>query len=967
MRPILLRLENFTAYTRPQEIDFSDLNFFIIQGKTGAGKTSIIEAICYALYGKVPRYKGLGVHEHLLSKGQRRMRVYFEFSVKGKRYAVDRLYEVSKSPVVRFYEGSKLLNLKVKEVEEYISKLLSMDYETFTKVIVLPQGQFDRFLKPNKPVERREILNRLLGYDEIFEKMNRIIKDTLSQLRIKKESLDAEYESIKYAQEGILREKEEELKKKRQNLEHLTKEKEDLSALLQKAIEKERLQKELSERESELSKLLSLHEDIQKKREKLYTAKEVLDYAPSLKEYEELSENIHKLTEEKKLLNMELLKYKDELTQMEEERKRLEQEYTKLDELRSKERELEITKERLIALLDLQKKINQTLTQIEDREKQRNRLKDELGILQEDLSQKEKQLSDIEQKLLELENVEEEYAKLTAIKSIYDQLPHIYAEIEKTEELLKQNKERLVLLESDVKNLEGSLFEAYVHEIKSKLLPGDICPVCGNEVHKIVTHHRSEDLSFAQIREKLESLRKEEQNIINSLGGYENRIKELRQKHEEILRSGGMSQQEFYIKYEEIKKKYHLYKSLKEKEKQIRQVCESSRSKKSEKEIVLSKLEASLEHAKEHLSELKNQEETEMKRLSEILGRHVRDPKRELGLLEEDLGKIKGRIASVQHEYENLRKYMEELRIKASRIEEQIKQKERLKEDMRTRLAEVGKTLYPALQKFGDIEKLKELCLPKEEVQRLEKEVIDYERHTESLKTQIERLKNILSGYPQELSRQRIEEKLKDLDKVIYRVNQEMGILIREVQEIREKIERRKAIEQEIIKLSRELWKYEALEKDMRSEKFPEFVSRHMLQTILDRASFYLLKFSSGIYEFKLTEGDLCVIDRSSGHERSVFTLSGGETFIASLSLAFAVSDVISHSAPLESMFIDEGFGALDRETRESLGEFFELIKLNAGRMVGIISHLEDLAEKFDQKIVVEKRGDYSTIRVEVI
>lgn len=389
--------------------------------------------------------------------------------------------------------------------------------------------------------------------------------------------------------------------------------------------------------------------------------------------------------------------------------------------------------------------------------------------------------------------------------------------------------------------------------------------------------------------------------------------------------------------------------------------------KKSEKEIVLSKLEASLEHAKGQLSELKNQEETEIKRLSGILGRYVGDPKRELGLLEEDLGKIKERIAFVQREYENLRKYMEELRIKASRIEEQIKQKERLKEDMRTRLAEVGKALYPALQKFGDIEKLKELCLPKEEVQKLEKEVTDYERHTEILKTQIERLKNILSGYPQDLSRQRIEEKLKDLDEIIYRANQEIGILMREVEEIKEKMERRKAIEQEIAKLSCELWKYEALEKDMRNEKFPEFVSRHMLQTILDRASLYLFKFSSGIYEFKLTEGDLCVIDRSSGHERSVFTLSGGETFLASLSLAFAVSDVISHSAPLESMFIDEGFGALDRETRESLGEFFELIKLNAGRMVGIISHLEDLAEKFDQRIVVEKRGDHSTIRVEVI
>ncbi len=66
MKPILLKLENFTTYKKLQEIAFSDLNFFIIQGRTGAGKTSIIDAMCYALYGKVHRYKGTSIQEHLL-------------------------------------------------------------------------------------------------------------------------------------------------------------------------------------------------------------------------------------------------------------------------------------------------------------------------------------------------------------------------------------------------------------------------------------------------------------------------------------------------------------------------------------------------------------------------------------------------------------------------------------------------------------------------------------------------------------------------------------------------------------------------------------------------------------------------------------------------------------------------------------------------------------------------------------
>jgi exonuclease SbcC len=199
-------------------------------------------------------------------------------------------------------------------------------------------------------------------------------------------------------------------------------------------------------------------------------------------------------------------------------------------------------------------------------------------------------------------------------------------------------------------------------------------------------------------------------------------------------------------------------------------------------------------------------------------------------------------------------------------------------------------------------------------------------------------------------------------------MHQELGSLSKDLQQAKENFHRKKEIEQELAQLTRELQKYRVLERDMRSDHFPDFISKYMLHNILDRASYYLLKFSSGLYEFKLVDAErdnLYIIDRSSGHERSILTLSGGETFLASLSLAFAVSDIVSHNAPLESMFIDEGFGSLDRETRESLGEFFELIKLNVGRMVGIISHLEDLAEKFDQKILIEKRGDQSFIKIE--
>lgn len=139
------------------------------------------------------------------------------------------------------------------------------------------------------------------------------------------------------------------------------------------------------------------------------------------------------------------------------------------------------------------------------------------------------------------------------------------------------------------------------------------------------------------------------------------------------------------------------------------------------------------------------------------------------------------------------------------------------------------------------------------------------------------------------------------------------------------------------------------------------------LDRIVRRANLRLMTMSSGQYELKRQEdGDnkkekagleLNVIDHYNGTERSVKTLSGGESFQASLSLALGLSDEIQSYAGgirLDSMFVDEGFGALDEEALnqavKALGSLTE-----GKRMVGIISHVSELKERIDRKIIVTK------------
>ncbi|MGB9874041.1 MAG: SbcC/MukB-like Walker B domain-containing protein, partial [Hydrogenobacter sp.] len=557
-----------------------------------------------------------------------------------------------------------------------------------------------------------------------------------------------------------------------------------------------------------------------------------------------------------------------------------------------------------------------------------------------------------------LEGIEEHYIRAKELKKKYDELPKIDLEMQRIEKEMEKLEEHLRYLQSQKEELESKLFEASIHQIAQRLSPGELCPVCGNKVHTVPKLSDKETWDFTQIRQELDRIRKQEEEAFNKRADLKFQKSQFEQKRSELA-----NYEEFYKSYTKLEEDYKTFRRLRDREKELREEREKIMSDLLKKSQELSGAITSLEHLIKNLEEQKE----EKRRILEKLGRQIENPQRELLLIEQELVEKEKKIKEVQERYENTRNYIEKLNNMLLVIDEKIKQNEKRREEIREELGKVGTALMPAIKKFGDIDKLRSLRLPKEELQRLEEEISHYKMSVERLQEDVRKLENALAVYPKDMDRKSIEEQLESLESTLRQMYQDKGSLSKELEQSKEKMRRKKDIEQELIGLMREIQKYEILERDLRSDRFPEFISRYMLQSILERASYYLFKFSSGLYEFKLVDSDkdnLYVIDRSSGHERSVLTLSGGETFLASLSLAFAVSDIVSHNAPLESMFIDEGFGSLDRETRESLGEFFELIKSNAGRMVGIISHLEDLAEKFDQRILIEKRGDQSVIKI---
>jgi exonuclease SbcC len=166
MRPTRLELAGFTAFREPTEIDFADADLFALTGSTGAGKTSVLDGITFGLYGSVARLDDRRQVAPVISQGRTDARVLFEFTVDGVAYTVARKVVRTASggattKEARLERGDVVLAGDAKAVSAEVERLLGLSFEQFTKCVVLPQGQFQRFLH-DKPAERQDLLVRLL-------------------------------------------------------------------------------------------------------------------------------------------------------------------------------------------------------------------------------------------------------------------------------------------------------------------------------------------------------------------------------------------------------------------------------------------------------------------------------------------------------------------------------------------------------------------------------------------------------------------------------------------------------------------------------------------------------------------------------------------------------------------------------------------------------------------------------------
>ena len=270
MRPIKLELEGFTAYRELTVCDFEGVDLFVLTGPTGSGKSSLIDALTFALYGSVSRYGNPNLVHPVISQGKLEARVRFDFSVEGRKYTAVRIVRRTKGGATtreaRLESEGGTLAGNADEVTARVREILGLDFTQFTTCVVLPQGEFARFLH-DKPADRQDLLTKLLGVG-VYENMGNLARVREAQT----------------AQKAVLH---------REELERLADASEESGkAAKARVSEIEAMKIEIESLEPELDSLRRRAEELRAQAEKLEEEKRLLESIPMPSDSAHLSEKL---------------------------------------------------------------------------------------------------------------------------------------------------------------------------------------------------------------------------------------------------------------------------------------------------------------------------------------------------------------------------------------------------------------------------------------------------------------------------------------------------------------------------------------------------------------------------------------------------------------------------------------------------------------------------------------------------
>lgn len=1009
MKPLKLTFKGINSYYDEVSIDFSALTkkgLFGIFGPTGSGKTTILDAMIIALYGQksIPRSNA----DFINSKSDKAF-ICFEFEMDDSVYAVRRSFKRSASSIITdsavITKNSFSVAEKAKNVDAYIIETIGLEAKDFTKCVMLPQGQFNEFLT-SKGRDRSEILEKIFDLQHYGSILQQKAASYFNDLKMRRSIIESKlslYENISAQNISILKEKSNELKKKKELLSSHTEQLQQETALIQSQLQDmETLRKE----EKRLKELITQKEYVRSLRTTVDRALSASQVFPVLEQCEKLSSSISQTTQKKYEYEKNLEELKIQVDKMEKEyldskqlyqeklpqliadyenlkgyiekktqsqkieqeclslKKKLSEVQSRKEILRIEQSEIEKTKKNLN---DLQEKIQtgRKIFSVSPEQRQDNDTINHLTLKVSSLAMNGEKLSrEIKEAEIRLESIEKSLDMLKQKEKL-------------CEEQLQQKQQKLITLKNEAEDIKKKNYLAF---IMKDLKDGDPCPICNGIFHPSHTDHSSTtDLRIAEIEYNCNVTEKSILELLNEQLKIKEQLSALNADTASLLAIKDrlaediieISKQKEDIKHEIIiilernssSSAEHFIKSIKEKDQKFaeldEQMSNNSRMLKDEglKEgSVLEKLSDITSKISE-LSAKIDEKSIQLNSLnSELTARPEwnKDPYSVLSDLDIQRKQIEDRYNELEKSISQLRKKYENTNTELHSIVKTIETYSEMLSEKETLLTTLMKE-----REFSDLQDIKSFYRSQNDIQQMKEKISTHEKELaiseKTVKILSEKIPNKSLSYE---DLQKKSEELSSVKREFEALSGELGTTDSKIKEMTEKLTEKTDMEKEYVLVKKEADTAELLSKKLRGNEFVKYVSTLMMENILSAASSQLRAITNNRYSLETDESAFIVRDDfNGGYRRRVDTLSGGEIFLASLCLALALSAHIQLKGKksIRFFFIDEGFGSLDNSLIDTVMSSLEKIQ-QKHLCVGLISHVEEMKERIQSKLIIYKQ-----------
>ena len=1029
MQPLKLHLQYFGPY-KDEVIDFQKLTgttVFLVSGNTGSGKTTIFDAMCYALFGQTTndQDRDATALRSDFAPNNQETRVTFTFTHKGQTYQITRqpkqtimgrgkklVEHGTKVSLIYPLENSEPNEIsKIGPANQFIEQLLNLTRDQFKQIVLLPQGKFRQFLESSS--SDKETLLRDLFNTHFYEQWAATLKkqlteqqetykqtlDKLSVIKANLSDVDGDQPTTEW-----LSQVEQQMKDRKSEIENISQEITEqqlvTNQLNQRLNNQRALVQSMGEKKEADAGLLNLQEQ----EPQINQCREIIERLTWYQEHQAGYLNYQSLPT-KLADNQQLITDKQaEIKKLRIEQKKIDTIVEQLKQKNEQIRKLQERKNILESQLPQYTHRDQLKQAIRIEEKRFNEQQQLVTSQKEKLESTQQRLQRVTDELNQLGDVHDHELNFEAQRHQLQKLQEIIADIQKhqcksnefssqrrtLQQWLDQQQQLISQAQTTYDDLKEAYLRGEIARLVHQLKPGSPCPVCGATDHPhpapLPKDNRvvlNDEVEVAN--QRLNQLQREQAAKKSQLDDQQHQINEETDAINQLLEQLSQLMNDDFTTSDEAKEKVRDFSEtvnklrqdlLNEKRQTQKLLTEQSdlNQRQTEEQQQFTK-------AQKVLDELQMQLTTDRATYQAVVS--------DLQTEYEDTKSATDQVGEWQEEIDQFQQHQQKVQRKQAMLSERVTNNQqeltRLNQLVQTLQKQLTESQKKLQQQLADYDPELDDSFwtwaggHLNELTTLQSRVQVFQTKQTRLQALIQRLEKQIGNQSmpnvKQTSQNLAEEqgRLAELQRQSGQLSNELQTIVKTYDQVA-KINRQQNSE---LKRVQDLQTVSDVMNGNTDNKLSleRYVLQSYLTEVLQVANERLAKLTNGRYAFKLSDEaargngtkwsglEINVYDDNAGQERSVRTLSGGESFIASLALALGLGEVIqerSGGIKVETLFIDEGFGSLDQEALDQAMNALESIK--GYQMIGIISHVTELENQIPNQLRVISRNGVSHV-----